>query len=75
MARLLIKTEGLGKQTIELSMGVNRVGRDPECEICLDHATVSSLHCELALTDDGVYLHDCDSTKGTFIDGELVKHA
>ena len=75
MARLLIKTDGLGNQTIELSMGVNRVGRDPECEICLDHAMVSSLHCELALTDDGVHIHDCNSTNGTFINGEPVKEA
>jgi len=72
MARLLIQTEGFGDRAIELAMGVNRVGRDEECEICLDHATISSLHCELALTADGIYVHDCDSTNGTFINGEPV---
>ena len=75
MARLLIQTEGFGNRAIELAMGVNRVGRDPDCEICLDHATISSLHCELALTNDGVYLHDCDSTNGTFINGEPAAEA
>ena len=70
MARLIIKTEGIGKQAVELRMGVNRVGRDPDCELHLPHFTVSSLHCELSLTDDGVYLRDCDSTNGTFINGQ-----
>jgi FHA domain len=59
-------------QAVELRLGVNRVGRDPECELCLDHSTVSSLHCELSLSADGVYLHDCGSTNGTFLNGEPV---
>ena len=75
MAKLVIRTEGVGKQALELRMGVNRVGRDPECEFCLDHSTVSSLHCELALSNDGVYLRDCDSTNGTFLNGDPVKEA
>jgi hypothetical protein len=75
MARLLVKTEGLGLQALELHMGVNHVGRDPECEQHLNHHTVSSLHCELSLTNDGVYLRDCDSTNGTFLNGEPVKEA
>ncbi len=75
MARLLIKTTGLENRTLELRLGVNRVGRDPDCEICIEHPTISSLHCELALTDDGVYIRDCDSTNGTFINGEPVMEA
>jgi FHA domain len=75
MARLLFRTEGFGNQVLELRMGVNRVGRDPDCELQIDHSTVSTLHCELALTNDGVYLHDCDSTNGTFLNGEPVKEA
>jgi pSer/pThr/pTyr-binding forkhead associated (FHA) protein len=69
----LIKTEGLGNQALELRLGVNRVGRDPDCELCINHFTVSSVHCELALSNDGVYLRDCDSTNGTFINGDPIK--
>jgi hypothetical protein len=72
MARLLIKTEGLGQQTLELRMGMNRVGRDPECEIFIEHPTISSRHCELALTNDGIYVHDCGSTNGTFVNGGRI---
>lgn len=75
MARLLIKTQGLGIQALELHLGVNHVGRDPDCEQHLNHHTVSALHCELSLTSDGVYLRDCGSTNGTFLNGEPVKEA
>ncbi len=72
MARLLVKTEGLGIQAIELRLGVNRVGRNTDCEICLPHTTVSSQHAEIALSNDGVYLRDTNSTNGTFLNGETI---
>jgi pSer/pThr/pTyr-binding forkhead associated (FHA) protein len=75
MARLLIKTEGFAERALVLHLGVNHVGRDPDCEHCIEHPTISSLHCELALTDDGVYIRDCGSTNGTFINGEPVMEA
>jgi hypothetical protein len=75
MARLIIKTEGFGNRVIELAMGANRVGRDEEYEICLDHDTISTLHCKLTLSADGVYVHDCNSTNGTFVNGEPVLEA
>jgi hypothetical protein len=75
MAKLLVKTKGLGLQALELRMGVNRVGRDPECEFQLDHSTLSSLHCEIALSSDGVHVRDCDSTNGTYLNGEPIKEA
>jgi len=75
MAKLLIKTEGFSERALVLRLGVNHVGRDEECEICIDHPTISSLHCELALTNDGVYVRDCQSTNGTFINGEPVLEA
>ena len=75
MARLLVKTQGLGIQALELQMGVNHVGRASDCEQQLNHHTVSAVHCELSLTHDGVYLRDCHSTNGTFLDGEPVREA
>ncbi|MGA9452025.1 MAG: FHA domain-containing protein [Verrucomicrobiia bacterium] len=75
MARLLIKTDGLENQTLELRLGVNHVGRDPDCDFPIAHPSVSALHCELVLSNDGVLIHDCDSTNGTFVNGEPVKEA
>ena len=75
MARLLIKTEGLQNRTLELRLGVNRIGRAPENDFQIPHTTISSLHCEFVVTNDGVYLRDCDSTNGSFINGDSVKEA
>jgi FHA domain len=75
MARLLIKTDGLENQTLELRFGVNHVGRDPACDFPIAHPSVSALHCELVLSNDGVLIHDCDSTNGTFVNGEEIKEA
>ena len=75
MARLLIKTDGLANETLELRFGANHVGRDPACDFTITHPSVSALHCELVLSSDGVLIHDCDSTNGTFVNGEPVKDA
>ena len=75
MARLLIQTPGLGQQAVEIRLGVNRVGRDPACELHLPHPSVSSHHAEIALSNDGVHLLDHHSTNGTFIDGQPVTDA
>ncbi|MFZ1072453.1 MAG: FHA domain-containing protein [Verrucomicrobiia bacterium] len=75
MARLLIKTDGLEKQTLELRFGVNHVGRDPACDFPIAHPSISAVHCELVLSNDGVLIHDCDSTNGTFVNGEEIKEA
>jgi len=75
MARLLIKTDGLENETLELRFGVNHVGRDPACDFTIAHPSVSALHCELVLSNDGVQIHDCDSTNGTFVNGEGVRDA
>ena len=75
MARLLIKTGGFENQTFELRLGANRVGRDPDCDFPIDHPTVSSNHCELVLSGEGVLIRDCGSTNGTFVNGDPVKEA
>jgi len=75
MARLLIKTAGLENRTLELRLGVNHVGRDPDCDFPIGHPTVSANHCELEVSNDGVLLRDCGSTNGTFLNGDPVKEA
>ncbi len=75
MARLLVKTKGLDNRTLELRLGVNRVWRNPECDFPITHSTVSTNHCELVVSADGVLLRDCNSTNGTFINGDPVKEA
>ena len=75
MARILIKTEGLPNRTLDLRLGVNHIGRTPDNDFAIPHTTISSNHCEFIVTNDGVYLRDCESTNGTFINGEPVTEA
>lgn len=75
MARLLIKTGGSDQRTLELRLGVNHVGRNPDCDFPISHPSVSSNHCELVVSGDGVLLRDCGSTNGSFINGDPVKEA
>jgi hypothetical protein len=75
MARLQVKTDGLKLRSLELRLGVNRVGRDPDADFTLAHPSVSFTHCEFILSHDGVFVRDCDSTNGTFVNKEVIKAA
>jgi hypothetical protein len=75
MARLVVQTPGLGLNFLELRLGVNRIGRAPLSDFLLNHPSVSGRHCELVLSADGVALHDCHSTNGTFLNGQPVTEA
>jgi hypothetical protein len=72
MARLTIQNQGHEGRSLELRLGPNRVGRDPENDFAIDHPTVSTHHCEFILSGDGVVLHDLDSTNGSFVNGQQV---
>jgi len=73
MARLLIKTAGLDREQIELKIGSNLIGRSPETDFPLVHPTISTLHCEMVLSEAGVVLRDLESTNGTFDDGQKIR--
>src|SRR5262245_46967300 len=75
MARLIVKTGSLKEQVLELRMGVNRFGRGTSNDFCIEHPTVSTVHCEMTVTNGHLLLHDCNSTNGTFVHGEPVCEA
>jgi predicted component of type VI protein secretion system len=51
------------------------VGRQPECDLCLDHKGISKLHCVLIKTDGLLVLRDLGSTNGTRVNGTRVRRA
>ncbi len=75
MAKLLIKSEGFGNQVVQLKLGVNRFGRSPGNDFQIEHATISARHCEIELGDDGVFVRDCNSTNGTYLDDRPTREA
>ena len=75
MARLVIKSEASGDQIVDLKLGINRLGRSAENDFQIEHPTISATHCEVWLDNGSLIVHDCASTNGTFVDGEMIKEA
>jgi len=47
------------------------IGRNPDCEILLNHPTVSRSHCRIELSPAGVRVRDLGSVNGTWINGVM----
>ena len=72
--RLELKS-GKRLRSLELKAGTNRLGRTGENDVQIEHASVSSVHCEVVVAEEGVLVRDCGSTNGTFINGERIQEA
>ena len=50
-------------------------GRDEDCDVRLDHKSVSKLHCVIVNTDGLLLVRDLGSTNGTRVNGQRVRRA
>jgi predicted component of type VI protein secretion system len=57
---------------IQLRDGVNRFGTGEDCDFLVDHSSVSEVHCDLIVDEDGLTVRDLDSQNGTFVDESPV---
>jgi pSer/pThr/pTyr-binding forkhead associated (FHA) protein len=64
-----------GGEPVELTRDLSVVGRKEDCDLRLDHKSVSKQHCVLAQTDGTVLLRDLGSTNGTRVNGTRVRRA
>jgi hypothetical protein len=62
-----------GGSPIELTKPLTLVGRQEDCDLALDHKTISKHHCILMQTDGAVLLRDLGSTNGCRINGQKMK--
>lgn len=72
---LIIQTSGESSQTLHFKQGDILIGRDPECEIMLDDATISAHHARLSYHHNQWWLEDLQSTNGTRLNNETVQTA
>ena len=64
-----------GGAPIEIVKDLVVVGRKEECDVRLDHKSISKLHCVLVKTDGLLLLRDLGSTNGTRVNGQRVRRA
>src|SRR5947207_338467 len=64
-----------GGPPIEIVKDLTVVGRKEECDVRLDHKSVSKMHCVIVKTDGLLLLRDLGSTNGTRVNGQRVRRA
>ncbi len=75
MARLSIASGEFERKTLDLHFGRNTFGRAPENHWQIADPSISSKHCEISVEMLGVFVRDCDSTNGTYLDGRQVQES
>jgi predicted component of type VI protein secretion system len=51
------------------------LGRDPESDLCIDHASISRQHCQFSLNgDEALMIKDVGSTNGIYVDDNRIHH-
>lgn len=64
-----------GGAPIEITKDLVVVGRKEDCDVRLEHKSVSKMHCVLVKTDGLLLLRDLGSTNGTRVNGTRVRRA
>ncbi len=64
-----------GGPPLEVTKEMTLVGRQEDCDLRLDHKSVSKMHCVIVKTDGLLLLRDLGSTNGTRVNGTRVRRA
>jgi pSer/pThr/pTyr-binding forkhead associated (FHA) protein len=68
----VLRSLRIGHRRFVLGPGVNTIGREPGCTVCINDASVSRGHARIVVADDQATLEDLNSKNGTTVMGETV---
>ena len=68
----MVRSLRIGHRRFVLSPGVNIIGREPACAVCINDASVSRGHARITIKDGEVMLEDLKSKNGTQVMGERI---
>ena len=60
-------------KVIPITLAKFLIGRDPDCHLRPASPAISKRHCALVVRGTRAFLHDFNSTNGTFLNGRQVK--
>jgi pSer/pThr/pTyr-binding forkhead associated (FHA) protein len=68
----MVRSLRIGHRRFVLNPGVNTIGREPHCTVCINDASVSRGHARLIIADNEAMLEDQSSKNGTAVMGQLI---
>jgi predicted component of type VI protein secretion system len=73
MKMSLVVAQGVHSgKTIPITTTEFVIGRDPQCQLRPASPAVSKQHCGISIRDGKMFVRDCGSTNGTFVNGEQI---
>ena len=73
MAKIILMAEGRVLQEMELSKERITIGRRPHNDLVIDNLAISGEHAAIMTIVSDSFLEDLGSTKGTLVNGQLIK--
>ena len=64
-----------GGPPVEVAKEMTLIGRQEDCDLRIDHKSVSKMHCVIVKTDGLLLLRDLGSTNGTRVNGTRIRRA
>jgi pSer/pThr/pTyr-binding forkhead associated (FHA) protein len=72
LSKLIIRYNGRKVDELIVKRDMLTMGRKVDNDLRLEDSTVSNRHARIRKRADGLYVEDCESTNGTFVNGKKV---
>lgn len=68
----MVRSLRIGHRRYVLVPGVNTIGREPGCTVCINDPSVSRGHARITIEDEQATLEDLQSKNGTQVMGRMI---